>query len=168
MFEQTIEQVKVVAARGAAADRQAISLEVAELEAKHQAQRLDIAAFGTVSSGKSALLNALAGRDVFSSHVGAGTTVRRGEVPWPGQDRVTLVDAPGIAEVGGAAHAELAATVARSADVVLFVIDGALKSFEHEALVQLARLGKREARATRSRATRTRSSRSSMRRASAR
>ncbi|HEX5472787.1 MAG TPA: hypothetical protein VFW73_12930, partial [Lacipirellulaceae bacterium] len=38
-----------------------IAAAVAELETKRQSQRLEIVAFGTISSGKSSLLNALAG-----------------------------------------------------------------------------------------------------------
>ena len=45
--------------------RSEIEAAVADLEAKRQSQRLEIVAFGTISSGKSSLLNALAGRDVF-------------------------------------------------------------------------------------------------------
>ncbi len=37
-----------------------------------------------VSSGKSSLLNALAGREMFRTDVRAGTTLARNEVPWPG------------------------------------------------------------------------------------
>lgn len=38
---------------------------IRELEEKREEQTLEIVAFGTISSGKSSLLNALAGRDVF-------------------------------------------------------------------------------------------------------
>jgi predicted GTPase/uncharacterized protein (DUF697 family) len=142
-FERTLDQVTQVAARGPALDQEELTRAVAALKHKHATQSLEIAAFGTISSGKSALLNALAGRAVFGSDVVGGTTVRRGEVPWPSDDRVTLVDTPGIGEVSGSGRAELALDVARSADVVLFVIDGALKSYEYEALVRLSRVGKR-------------------------
>jgi uncharacterized protein len=40
---------------------------VAKVEEKQTAQTLEIVAFGTISSGKSSLLNALAGRDVFQT-----------------------------------------------------------------------------------------------------
>ena len=68
--------------------------ELEELERKQGKCRLEIVAFGTISSGKSALLNALVGRDVFASDVVGGTTVARSEVPWPGSDEVVLVDTP--------------------------------------------------------------------------
>ena len=57
-----------------------------ELTAKQAAQKLEIVACGTISSGKSSLLNPLAGREIFRADVQGGTTQQRNEVPWPGQD----------------------------------------------------------------------------------
>src|SRR5436189_82577 len=76
-----------------------IAAAVEELESKRQAQQLEIVAFGTISSGKSSLLNALAGRQMFRTNVVGGTTVSRSEIPWPAGDRVVLIDTPGLAEV---------------------------------------------------------------------
>ena len=59
---------------------------IAEMEAKREAQTLEIVAFGTISSGKSSMLNLLAGREVFATNVTGGTTVTRNEIPWPGID----------------------------------------------------------------------------------
>ena len=50
-----------------------------ELEAKREAQSLEIVAFGTIFSGKSSVLNLLAGRDVFITDARGGTTVNRNE-----------------------------------------------------------------------------------------
>ena len=47
-----------------------IAAAVEELEAKRQSQQLEIVAFGTISSGKSSLLNALAGRHDVSHERG--------------------------------------------------------------------------------------------------
>src|SRR5262245_14529583 len=66
------------------------------LDQKREQQRLEIVAFGAISSGKSALLNMLAGRDVFRTDIKGGTTIQRNEVPWPGADQVVLVDTPGL------------------------------------------------------------------------
>ena len=63
--------------------RAEIAAAVAELEAKRESQQLEIVAFGTISSGKSSLLNALAGRPVFRTNVVGGTTATRSEIPWP-------------------------------------------------------------------------------------
>ncbi len=123
--------------------RSEIEAAVAELEAKRQSQQLEIVAFGTISSGKSSLLNALAGRDVFRSNVIGGTTVTRSEIPWPAGDRVVLVDTPGLAEVRGESRSRESAAAAKNADLVLFVVDGPLKAYEHELLDVLARMEKR-------------------------
>jgi hypothetical protein len=123
--------------------RAEIESTVSELEAKRQSQQLEIAAFGTISSGKSSLLNALAGRPVFRTNVVGGTTSMRSEIPWPAGDRVVLVDTPGLAEVRGESRAAEAALAAKNADLVLFVVDGPLKSFERELLEALAAMEKR-------------------------
>lgn len=116
---------------------------VAELEAKQTNQRLEIVAFGTISSGKSTLLNALAGRQVFASDVVGGTTSVRSEIPWPGNDEVVLVDTPGLAEVRGEARAASAASAAKNSDIVLLVVDGPLKAYEVDLASKLAEMEKR-------------------------
>lgn len=123
--------------------RSEIEAAVAELEAKHETQQLEIVAFGTISSGKSSLLNALAGRDVFRTNVVGGTTVTRSEIPWPAGDRVVLIDTPGLAEVRGESRAAEAAAAAKNADLVLFVVDGPLKAYEHDLLIALGQMEKR-------------------------
>jgi uncharacterized protein (DUF697 family)/GTP-binding protein EngB required for normal cell division len=123
--------------------RAQIAASIADLEAKRESQHLEIVAFGTISSGKSSLLNALAGRPVFRTNVIGGTTATRSEIPWPAGDRVVLVDTPGLAEVRGEARASEAADAAKNADLVLFVVDGPLKSYEGELLGALAAMEKR-------------------------
>ncbi len=120
------------------------SLEAAarELAAKQSTERLEIVACGAVSSGKSSLLNALAGGEMFKTDVKAGSTLRRNEAPWPGQEKVTLVDAPGLEEAGGEEREAIARLIARDADLVLFVVDGPLRNFEFDMLARLAKLDK--------------------------
>lgn len=113
------------------------------LEAKRKNQELQIAAFGTVSSGKSSVLNALAGREVFATDARGGTTVHRNQIPWPGTDRLTLVDTPGIDEIDGAEHVHIATTAAEDADLVLLVVDGALRSSEFQLLQRLEEMEKK-------------------------
>src|SRR3954447_8105418 len=71
---------------------------------------IEIAAFGMVSRGKSSVLNALLGQDVFKIGTTHGTTVQRTQQRWeqatldrPGLEgaKLVLVDTPGIDEVGG-------------------------------------------------------------------
>lgn len=114
----------------------------------HQLQRLldklergnvHVAVFGRVSVGKSALLNALAGREVFETSVLHGHTKHSAETLWQSFDSggVFLLDTPGIDEVNGAERAQIADEVARQADVILFVIDGDMTDIEHQALRSL-------------------------------
>lgn len=113
------------------------------LDKKHADSRLEIVAFGTISSGKSSLLNSLAGRQVFASDVIGGTTSVRSEVPWPTNEQVVLVDTPGLAEVRGEERAAVAALAAKNADLVLLVVDGPLKSYEVDLVKKLREMEKR-------------------------
>jgi small GTP-binding protein len=126
----------------AGADRGGLDEAVATLEHKRASQTLEIIAFGTISSGKSALLNALCGREVFKTSVRGGTTTTRNEVPWTGGDRVMLVDTPGIGEVDNETHAQIAKDSAHNADLVLLVLDGPLRESEFETLKVLGALKK--------------------------
>lgn len=108
---------------------------------------LDIVVFGEISTGKSALINALAGQDLASVDVQGGWTKEVGGVAWdactyrlPGLagSAVRLVDTPGLNEVGGEARAGLAREAAARADLILFVTDSDLNDTEFGALLQLA------------------------------
>ncbi len=124
-------------------ERRELERMIAEVETKRAAGRLEIVVFGTISSGKSAVLNALAGREIFSTELKGGTTVRRNEITWSGDDRIVLVDTPGLAEVDGELHQQVATEAARNADMVLLVVDGPLRAYEHELARQLAAMEKR-------------------------
>lgn len=113
------------------------------IEEKRESQRLEIVAFGSISSGKSSLLNALAGREVFQTDMKGGTTHTRNEIPWPGADKVVLVDTPGLGEIDGAERGVISADAARDADLVLTVVDGPLRDWEFQLLQQLAGMEKR-------------------------
>jgi len=116
---------------------------VAEVEKKWASNKLEIVAFGTVSSGKSSLLNALAGKECFTTDPRGGTTIRRNEIPWPGTDQVVLVDTPGLAEIAGAEHVAESAEAAKDADLVLLVVDGPMRESESKLLSQLGKMEKR-------------------------
>lgn len=113
------------------------------IEEKRESQRLELVAFGAISSGKSSLLNALAGQDVFRTDLKGGTTAQRNEIPWPGLDKVTLVDTPGLGEVDGAERGVTSANAAKDADLVLLVVDGPLREWEFQLLKQLGEMEKR-------------------------
>lgn len=98
-----------------------------------------VAAFGRVSVGKSALLNALAGKAVFETSVLHGHTKHSEETLWQSFDTggVYLLDTPGIDEVNGEERARIADNVARQADVILFVVDSDMTDVEYDALFAL-------------------------------
>jgi small GTP-binding protein len=104
---------------------------------------IEIAAFGRVSVGKSALLNALFGSGLFAVDPRAGSTqaVRRVEARLDGH-LVTVVDTPGVGEVRGETRAEEARAAARRADLVLAVCDQDLTDHEYREIERLAAFGK--------------------------
>ena len=105
-----------------------------------QREELHVAVFGRVSAGKSALGNALLGREAFDVGVLHGTTVeadaaRLDEAASAG---LVLIDTPGINELGGEAREKLAFEVAEVSDLIIFVADGDLTRDERDALHTLA------------------------------
>jgi small GTP-binding protein len=117
-----------------------------DLTQKLDETTIEIAAFGMVSRGKSSVLNALVGNEVFKVGATHGTTVARAAQRWeqstlgrPGLEgaRLVVVDTPGIDEVGGEAREALACDVARHADLILFIVSGDMQRVEIESLAEL-------------------------------
>jgi small GTP-binding protein len=130
---------------------QAEAAGLAQMHKKLLAGRLDLVLLGEISTGKSALINALIGRPVAEVDVRGGWTRQVREVPWegtpymvPGLDRsqVVLVDTPGLNEVGGELREKMACEAAQRADLVLFVVKGDLNETEYRALMALLALHK--------------------------
>ncbi len=142
-----------------------------ETEIEHLTHMLDkldhsiiqIAAFGMVGRGKSSVLNALLGQNIFECGALHGVTrsiesaewevtqetlpdshqdVIRVALPTVGNSQIQLVDTPGIDEVDGETREALARDIARQADLILFVIAGDLTKVEYQALSQLREVGK--------------------------
>ncbi len=132
--------------------RESLKADYAEIEAlleKLERQQLHIAVFGRVSVGKSALLNALAGRELFDTGVLHGTTTAADRREWDSiaaddaaLGPMLLIDTPGIDELDGDARERIAREVAQRADLVLFVADGDLTAVEHQALLRVAAPGR--------------------------
>jgi len=108
--------------------------------AKIERGELHIAVFGRVSAGKSALGNALLGREAFAVGVLHGTTTEAAKAPLDEaqHDGLVLIDTPGINELDGETRERLAFDVAEVCDLVIFVADGDLTRDELDALKTLA------------------------------
>lgn len=113
--------------------------------------RIEIAVFGEISTGKSALINAMVGQAVAQVDVQGGWTKEVWHVSWLGSgycvpgladSQVVLVDTPGLNEVGGQDRARMASQAAQRADLILFVTDSDLNDTEYSALAALARVHK--------------------------
>jgi uncharacterized protein len=111
---------------------------------------LQIAVFGLVSRGKSAVLNALFGEILFPTGPLNGVTQWPRSVRWSptlGQAQapslqLELTDTPGLDEISGEVRAAMAQNIARCADLILFVSAGPLMPIEEEAMVELAQFSK--------------------------
>lgn len=122
-----------------------------QMSDKLQAGSVEIAVFGEISTGKSAMINALVGEAVAEVNVQGGWTKEVWQVPWDGcgycvpgfaQSQVVLIDTPGLNEVGGQLRGEMAHEAAERADLILFVTDSDLNETEYSALLELARVQK--------------------------
>lgn len=109
-----------------------------------------IAAFGLVSRGKSAVLNALLGHKILQTGPINGITQWPRSVRWnptlpfrveEAEEQtaaIDLIDTPGLDEVAGEARGEMAKQVTREADLILFVVSGDITRTEYDALCELS------------------------------
>ncbi len=113
--------------------------------------RVDIVVFGEISTGKSAMINALIGEEAASVSAEGGWTRESWLVAWdkcgyhiPGlaDSKVALIDTPGINEVEGDTRAQLARDAAAHGDLILFVTDSDLNLTEYESLQQLIQMNR--------------------------
>lgn len=115
------------------------------------AGRVEIVFFGEISTGKSALINAMVGEVITAVDVRGGWTREIWKVDWDGSgycvpgladSQVVLVDTPGINEVGGGDRAAAAREAAAQADLLVFVTDSDLNDVEYAAVCELVKLHK--------------------------
>ena len=121
---------------------------------------LQIAAFGMVGRGKSSVLNALLGHNIFETGPIHGVTQTIDTANWKlegdqhikglqtvslsgwGKSQIQLIDTPGIDEVDGETREKLAHEMAQQVDLILFIISGDITQVEFAALSQLREAGK--------------------------
>ena len=144
--EQTLDRLRKCSPE----ERQRLRRELDNLQTmlrKLTQGRVEIVVFGEISTGKSALINALVGQEVAAVDVQGGWTKDVWHVAWDGcgwrvpglaESEVVLVDTPGLNEVGGQQRANMAHEAAERADLILFVTDSDLNETEFSALLTLA------------------------------
>ncbi|MFB2881328.1 YcjF family protein [Floridanema aerugineum] len=128
--------------------RQALLSRSREIETNLSRGNLQVVIFGTGSSGKTSLINALMGRMVGKVSAPMGTTEvgETYELKLKGLEREILItDTPGILEAGvaGTEREQLARQLATEADLLLFVVENDLLQSEFVPLKALAEIGKR-------------------------
>lgn len=147
-------------------ERTGLESEIQNLEAmrdKLDLSCVQIAVFGMVGRGKSSVLNALLGQNLFETGPTHGVTraihaanwrvsseavegtdedILRVTLPGQGNSQIQLLDTPGIDEVHGEQRAALARQVAKQADLILFVVAGDITKVEYEALSELRKASK--------------------------
>lgn len=121
---------------GLADDYRQVQAMLDKLEHGH----VHIAAFGRVSVGKSATLNALLGYPCFATSPLHGETRYSQSAAWDEYEAggVYLIDTPGIDEVDGESRERVAHDVAARSDIILFVVDGDINDTELRALQGVA------------------------------
>ena len=143
-------------------ERFGLEAEIAELSnmlLKLDQSIFQVAVFGMVGRGKSSLLNALIGKEIFQAGALHGVTKERQQVVWeidnwqdqfdldkdtPAtlQEAIEFIDTPGIDEVEGIERQLLAHDIARQVDLILFIIAGDITELELQTLSQLRAAGK--------------------------
>ena len=121
-------------------DYKAVQAMLDKLEHGH----IHLAVFGRVSTGKSSLLNALIGDEVFAVSPLHGETKYSAMQAWTEVESggVFLIDTPGLDEAGGEDRELLAKEVTQRSDLILFVVDGDMTESELVALRSLLTQGR--------------------------
>lgn len=114
--------------------------QVQQLVDKLENQHVHIVAFGKVSSGKSSLLNALLGKQAFSTSPLHGETKIQKSSDWNqyNDQSIVVIDTPGTDEVAGEQRQKMAHNATEIADIILFVIDGDLTQSQLQQLKLIA------------------------------
>jgi small GTP-binding protein len=142
VVEKQVTQIQDVVARKALMQRSR------EIAADLERGEVRVVVFGTGSSGKTALINALFGRVVGQVGAPMGTTETGAmyQLRLRGlAQEILILDTPGILEMGEAGNRreQAARQLAVEADLLLFVVDDDLRRSQLLPLQALAEIGKR-------------------------
>ena len=118
--------------------------ELRKLKQRRQTGQLYIALTGTISTGKSSLINSLLPNTEARSEVTGGTTRNIVEYHWstPSGDEVILIDMPGLQDAGNTGLSDAARSEAMRAHIVIYLCDGDLTRQQLDELNLLAELQK--------------------------
>ena len=118
--------------------------ELRKLNQRRQTGKLYIALTGTISTGKSSLVNSLLPNAEARSHVTGGTTRDIVEYHWstPSGDEVIVIDMPGLQDAENAGLSNAARNEATRAHLVIYLSDGDLTRPQLDELKLLAGLQK--------------------------
>jgi len=113
---------------------------------KLENKELQISVYGKVGVGKSSLLNALIGKQVFSTDITNGNTKTIKSYKWFKRfktfNKVELIDSPGIDEIDNTKEEEINFHYLLSTDLILFVIDSDITRVDLNSIEKLLKHNK--------------------------
>lgn len=125
-------------------DTATLDTELAELDRRKHGDRVYVALFGEISTGKSTLIRAIAPHALTRSDARGGTTreVQHIDASLPDGRSLTLADVPGSREAGGEAHEQVARQEALRAHAVIYLCAGDLTRTQADEVRWLGDFGK--------------------------
>ncbi len=144
ILSETDLQKRIEGAEQNGIDIRSAQSELQNLRNRRQSGKLFIALAGTISTGKSSLINALLPEAQARTEITGGTTRTIDEYHWatPSGDEVIIIDMPGLQDSMNKGLSEIARQEAIRSHVVVYVCDGDLTRQQLLELKLLAELEK--------------------------
>jgi small GTP-binding protein len=135
---------RVVEAEASGVSVAAAKDELRKLSLRRDTGKLYIALAGSISMGKSSLINSLLPDATAQTSVTGGTTQEITEYHWqaPAGDEIILIDLPGLFEAGGTQMPDAIRDEAIRAHIIIYLCDSDLTRQQLQELEQLAGLSK--------------------------